>query len=341
MLTLEEAVTIQVLSKQGRGVREMARELGVSRNTVRKYHRDGKPQRYGPRPARPSKLDAFEAYLRERLAVDVRLEASVLCRELRERGYDGCESQVRARVAALKPKAPAEPLVRFETEPGRQMQVDYAEFRFGGLLIYAFVAALGFSRRLFVRFVDTLAFEALRDCQVAAFEAFGGVPHEVLYDNMRTVVLQRNAYGAAKHRFHPGLWTLARDYGFTPRLCRPYRAKTKGKVERAIGYLRRSFFAPYAATLVQQGQTLTLEGVNTAAAHWVATVADVRRHRTTGELPALRFERERGALLPLPVLAIAPSVREIQRAATPIPRVSEPLQRPLAAYDVYSAGVGA
>ena len=102
MLTLEEAVTIQVLSKQGRGVREMARELGVSRNTVRKYLRDGRPRRYGPRPARPSKLDAFEGYLRERLAVDARLEASVLCRELRERGYDGCESQVRARVAALK-----------------------------------------------------------------------------------------------------------------------------------------------------------------------------------------------------------------------------------------------
>ncbi len=85
MLTLEEAVTIQVLSKQGRGVREMARELGVSRNTVRKYLRDGRPQRYGPRPARPSKLDAFETHLREQLAVDVRLEASVLCRE----GDDG------------------------------------------------------------------------------------------------------------------------------------------------------------------------------------------------------------------------------------------------------------
>lgn len=131
MLTLEDAVTIEVLRKQGLGVREIARELGVSRNTVRKYLRDGKPPRYGPRRLRPSKLDAFEPYLRERLAVAPKLEASVLCRELRER-YDGCESQVRARIARLKPKPPSEPLVRFETEPGRQMQVDYAEFRFAG-----------------------------------------------------------------------------------------------------------------------------------------------------------------------------------------------------------------
>lgn len=341
MLTLEEVVTIEVMKKQGHGLREIARELGVSRNTVRKYLRDGKLPQYRPRPPRPSKLDAFEPYLRERLAIDPRLQASVLSRELRERGYGGCESMVRVRVAALKPKGPVEPVVRFETEPGRQMQVDYAEFRHGDATCYAFVATLGFSRRLFVRFVDSLAFESLRDCQIAAFEHFGGVPHEVLYDNMRTVVLQRNAYGVAKHRFHPGLWALARDYGFTPRLCRPYRAQTKGKVERAISYLRRSFFAPFAATLKQHGQALTLEALNAGAERWVRTVADVRQHRTTGEAPLARFERERAALLPLPKLPPAATVRETERTCEPVPRPSEPLQRPLAAYDEFSAGVSA
>ena len=338
MLTLEDVVTIEVLKKQGRGLREIARELGVSRNTVRKYLRDGKLPQYGPRPSQPAKLDAYEPYLRERLALDPRLQASVLCREIRERGYDGAESMVRVRVAALKPKAPVEPVVRFETEPGRQMQVDYAEFRHGDATVYAFVATLGFSRRLFVRFVDSLAFESLRDCQIGALEHFGGVTHEVLYDNMRTVVLQRNAYGVAKHRFHPGLWALARDYGFTPRLCRPYRAQTKGKVERAISYLRRSFFAPFAATLKQHAQPLTLEALNAAAERWVRTVADVRKHRTTGEAPVLRFERERTALLPLPKLLAAPTVREADKPRQPAPRPSEPLQRSLAAYDVYSAG---
>lgn len=341
MLTLEEAVTIEVLNKQGHGVRAVARELGLSRNTVRKYLREGGTPRYGPRPRKPAKLDAFEPYLRERLALDPKLHASVLWREIRERGYDGAESMVRARVAALKPTAPAEPTVRYETEPGRQMQVDYAEFRHGKVTVYAFVATLGFSRRLFVRFVDSLAFESLRDCQIAAFECFGGVPHEVLYDNMRTVVLQRNAYGAAKHRFHPGLWAIARDYGFTPRLCRPYRAQTKGKVERAISYLRTSCFAPFVATLKQHGQALTLEALNAAAERWVRTVADVRKHRTTDEAPILRFERERAALLPLPTLRTASTVREAQRATGPVPRPSEPLQRPLAVYDAYSAGVSA
>ncbi len=285
MLTLEETVTIKVLKNQGRGLREIARDLGVSRNTVRKYVRDGQAAAYGPRPRRACKVDPFESYLRERLAVDPRLLASVLWRALRERGYDGCESRVRDRVALLKPKLPSAPVVRFETEPGRQMQVDYAEFRHERKTFYAFVATLGFSRRMFVRFVDSLAFEGLRDCQIAAFETFGGVTHEVLYDNMRTVVLQRNAYGAAKHRFHPGLWMLARDYGFVPRLCRPYRAQTKGKVERAIGYLRQSFFAPHLATLKQRGESLTLEGLNAAVHAWVRTVADVRRHRTIGEMP--------------------------------------------------------
>jgi transposase len=341
MLTLEEVVTIEVLKKQGRRLREIARELGVSRNTVRKYLRDGKLPRYAARPARPAKLDAFEPYLRMRLALDPRLQASVLCHEIRELGDDGAESMVRARVATLKPKAPVEPVIRYETEPGRQMQVDYAEFRHGETTVYAFVATLGFSRRLFVRFVGSLAFESLRDCQIAAFDHFGGVPHEVLYDNMRTVVLQRNAYGVAKHRFHPGLWAVARDYGFTPRLCRPYRAQTKGKVERAIGYLRTSFFAPFVATLKQHGQALTLEALNAAAERWVRTVADVRKHRTTGEAPILRFERERATLLPLPALRIAPTVRETLRDAEPVSRPSEPLQRPLAVYDIYSAGLSA
>ena len=109
MLTLEEVVTIEVMKKQGRGLRKIAQELGVSRNTVRKYLRDKKLPQYGPRPPRPSKLDAFEPYLKERLALDPRLQASVLCREIRERGYDGAESMVRVRVAALKPKAPVAP----------------------------------------------------------------------------------------------------------------------------------------------------------------------------------------------------------------------------------------
>jgi transposase len=135
-------------------------------------------------------------------------------------------------------------VVRFETAPGRQMQVDWAEFRVDGLRWFAFVVVLGFSRWIFGRFVEDQRFETLRDLHVAAFDAIGGVPHEGLYDNMATVVLKRDADGRGRHQFHGGMLTLSRDYGFALRLCRPYRARTKGKVERGIRYVRESFFVP-------------------------------------------------------------------------------------------------
>ena len=340
MLTLEEAVTIEVLSKQGRSLRAIARELGVSRNTVRKYLRDGvQPARYGPRPRRPWKLDAFRDYLAERLAVAPRLPASVLYRELRERGYDGCSSQLRVVVAELRPKPAPEPLVRFETAPGEQLQVEWATFGALGVRLHGFIAMLGWSRWLYVRFAEDERFESFRDGQVAAFEAIGGVPREVLYDNMRTVVAQRNAYGLGKHRFHAGLWALAGHYGFTPRLCRPYRARTKGKVERAVRYVRESFFVPLVATLIQHGEPLTVERANAAVARWTATVANQRLHRTTGAVPQQRLDdTERAALGPLPSAWCAPTVRELQAPAPLIARSALPLQRPLAAYEAFSAG---
>jgi len=104
-------------------------------------------------------------------------------------------------------------------------------------------------------------FDTLRDCHEQAFDAFGGVPLEVLYDNMRTVVQQRNFYGRGLHQFHPGLKDLAHHYTFMPRLCRPYRAKTKGKVERSIGYIRRSFYVPLISRYKQLGEPLDLDTV--------------------------------------------------------------------------------
>lgn len=340
MLTLEETVTIEVLHRQGKSIRAIAEELGVSRNTVRKYLREGGPPRYGPRVRRASKLDPFRPYLERRLAVAPGLAASVLHRELRERGYDGCASQVRALVAELRPKPPQDPVVRFETPPGHQLQVDWAVFTHGRVRLHGFLATLGYSRWLYVHFAEDERFETLRECHLGAFEAMGGVPREVLYDNMRTVVVQRNAYGAGKHRFHAGLWDLAGHYGFTPRLCRPYRARTKGKVERAVGYVRRSFFEPFVATLIECGEPLTAVRANAAAAHWLATVANVRVHGTTGEVPQRRFEDvEREALLALPPAYAGTSPREATCPKRPtIVRSREPLQRPLAAYEVFSAG---
>ena len=342
MLIQEDAVEIEVLLRQGMGIREVARRCGVSRNTVRRVRDEGTGRRYR-RPERPGKLTPFHQYIRDRLnaASPDWIPATVIQREITALGYTGSHAILRAFMAELRPPPKPDPVVRFETPPGQQMQMDWAEFRLDGQRIYAFVVTLGYSRWLFGRFVDNQRFETLRDLHVAAFGAMGGVPFEGLYDNMATVVVQRDADGEGKHRFHAGMVALSREYGFNLRLCQPYRARTKGKVERSIRFIRYSFFVPLLAEFAQRGETLTLEVINSRFALWQREVANQRRHGTTGEQPQARLLIEQAALLPLPSVRTAASVRELQQGAARIERPSTPLQRPLSAYDAYSAGVSA
>lgn len=148
----------------------------------------------------------------------------MLLRELQERGYSGGYTMLKALVAALKPKETAAPVVRFETGPGEQMQVDWAVIRRGSNRLSVFVATLGWSRTSYVEFVVDERVETLIEAHENAFLAFGGTPREVLYDNMRTVVLERHGYGRGRHRFHPGFLDFAQHCGFRLRLCAPYRA---------------------------------------------------------------------------------------------------------------------
>src|SRR5437773_2948779 len=328
MLTQEQAVEIRVMARRGEGVRSIAKQLGCSRNTVRRYLREQQASRYGPRAARACKLDEYKSYLRERVeqARPRWIPATVLLREISERGYDGGVSQLKAWLAPLKKSEP-EPVVRFETPPGKQMQADFTTVRRGRNPLLALVATMGYSRATFVKF--TAGEDAATLCAGLreAFDYFGGVPEHVLFDNTKAVVIERDAYGQGLHRWNDELKALAEACGFTPRLCRPYRAKTKGKVERFNAYLKGSFVVPLAATIEAAGLKLDVGVANAHVRRWLDEVANARVHATTKAVPAVRLADERAVMLPAPALK-APAPMG-QRVALPI----ESLQHPLSVYD--------
>ena len=258
-----------------------------------------------------------------------RIPAAVLFREIKERGYRGGETRVKQFVRGSS-GAVAEPIVRFETEPGHQMQADWATVGRGADKLSVFIATLGWSRMAYVEFCDDERVETLIRCHENAFLAFGGVPREVLFDNMKTVVMERNTYGRGVHRFHAGFLDYARHAGFLPRLCQPYRAQTKGKVERFIGYLKGSFWVPFVASMRQLGLAPDKHAANAAVSRWLREVANARVHATTGEVPAERLLIERASckcfLPPMAADRRAPRHRRVRKAVLGY-------QHPLAVYD--------
>jgi len=336
MLTAEERMEISVLKKHGQSIRAIAAATGKSRNTVRRHLRGGEAAAVRkPAAKRLEKLDPFKDYIVERVkaAAPDTIPAAVLFREVRARGYAGGETRVKLFVRGLRPAPKPEPIVRFETEPGEQMQADWASIGTGRERLSVFIATLGWSRMAYVVFCDDEKFETLRECHEQAFEVFGGVPREVLYDNMKTIVLERDAHGRDIHRFHPGLIDYARHTGFLPRLCRPYRAKTKGKVERFIRYLKHSFWVPFAASCRQAGLRPDKQAANAAVRLWLREVANARVHATTRAVPAERMVVERDHLQPLP----RPYPGKPSRPPVIAPSRRRPpvtgYQHPLAVYD--------
>ena len=323
----EQVMELKVMGKQGRSLKAIARESGASRNTVRKYVRDGNG---AVRQPRASRLDPHLAWLDARLQEAPGISAAVLQRELAARGVAIGGARLRQVVAARRPKAPPAPLVRFETEPGVQAQIDFATFTVGTLVLKAFVAVLGYSRWLYVQFFADERIEQVRAGHEAFFAALGGVPQRLLYDNARTVVIARDAQGRGKHRFQPALWELAAHYGFVPKLCQPYRPQTKGKVERAIRYLRENFFLPTVSTLEARGEAITPETLNASVATWLREVANARVHRDLKTRPCERLVDEQSQLLPLPMGSCGQTLRQLVPAL--IVRSAEALQRPLAHY---------
>lgn len=302
MITNEVYMEIEVLRKHGFSLRRIAAEVGCAVNTVRSHLAAGTKPKYERQKQRISKLSAYEAYLRERQAAahPLWIPASVLHREIAGQGYQGGMSQLRSYLRSIKPALPIEPVVRFETAPGEQMQVDWVEFRKGSDPLYAFCATLGYSRVSYVEFVSDMKVGTLIDCHQKAFVALGGVPRRILYDNMKTVVIERDVDGPGEHRYHAGFLDYARHCGFVIKLCRPYRARTKGKVERFNGYLRRSFYIPLVAKLKQAGLQLDVVTANVEVRYWLKEVANERLHGTTQVKPSARLQEEQSQLQAVP-----------------------------------------
>ncbi|MHC8314346.1 IS21 family transposase [Pseudomonas sp. LB3P31] len=332
MLSQEQHVEISVLIRQGLSIRAIARQMGCSRNTIRRHLKlqaQRQPVVYGPRAQRVGKLVPFEAYLRQRVeaARPHWIPAIVLLREIREQGYEGGYSILTSFLLTLKSKE-NEAVVRFETEPGEQMQVDFTVIRRGRDPLLAFVATLGWSRATYVVFSRREDSAAWCSGIEKALRFFGGTPRKLLFDNAKTIIQEHDVYGPGQHRWNTALLNLAERYGFTPKVCRPYRAQTKGKVERFNHYLKNSFVVPLAASLNQVNLLLDVEVANSKIGPWLMEVANARTHATTGEIPQHRLDTEVHHLLPLPEIQGVPS--SMISVVQPMP--VESLQHPLSVY---------
>jgi transposase len=339
MLEKEIQVEIDVLHRQGKTIRAIERETGVARNTIRAILRGEHDGQYGPRKPRPTKIDNYTSYLQDRLqaAGKIWLPATVLLREIRARGYEGGITQLKDYLRELRPAPPGEPIVRFETEPGRQLQIDFVVFRRGDLPLRAFTAELGFSRYSYVEFTSNERGVTLVSCLERALNYFGGVPMHVLCDNPKTIVVERNAFGEGLHRYHQAWLDFVKHYGVAVKLCSPYRAQTKGKVERFHRYLRESFFNPLQTA---QAELVDVALANHEVRPWLDEIANCRIHATLKERPVDRFAIERSALRPLPLPYGGRPLTIPAPAAIHVPTPIESLQHPLSVYDLLAKDVG-
>jgi len=283
----------------GQSMRSIARTLGISRYAVKQVIDQVQQARQGKEPAAPRSrksplLDPFDETIRSLLARYPRITATRMLEELRREGYQGSYTILRQRLRQLRVRPDQKPVVRFETEPGRQAQMDWAVYTIafsgeGRRRVHLFSYVLGYSRRQYLRFTDSQDFETTIREHLRAFEHLGGVARECLYDNMKTVV---DRIEDDEPVYNARFLSFATHYGFRPRACKVRRPQTKGKVERPFYYVE---------TNLLNGRTFTsLEHLNQTTAWWLEHVADVRLHRETKKTPRAAHQEELPQLLPLP-----------------------------------------
>ena len=310
---------INEMKRAGLSVSAISKTIGVDRKTVRKYLDNVKTPRYGPRAPRRTLLDPFKAFLQQRLAAGV-WNAVVLLRELKKQGYEGGYTILTDYLHPLRDEAQRVAVRRFETPPGKQAQVDWGDL---GTITHTdetretlsgFLMTLGCSRALFAEVSTDQKLPTLLTMHEAAFDHLGGIPEEILYDNMKTVVIRTLTHGTDERgeiRWNTTFLDFARYWGFTPRLCRPYRPQTKGKVESGVRYLRQNFLCGRIASGRQD--------LSRQLSEWLEEVANRRIHGTTHRLVREAWQEEKAHLQPVgsrPVYPIrADETRRVGRDA--------------------------
>ena len=301
---------IYEMKGRGQSARAIARELGLARNTVSRYLKSPEAIRPQPRRRRGTKLDAYTEHIDRRLSEGLE-NCRVLLRELRALEYEGSYSRVcdyvRPRRRARQPQA----TVRFETGPGEQAQVDWGSFSYLDQdgrqhRLWAFVMVLGWSRAIYVEFVRRATTASFIQCHVNAFEYLGGVPQRCLYDNAKVVTLGRDE--ESRIEWNRRMLDFSLRVGFESRLCQPYRAQTKGKVESGVKYVRGNLWPSLRFT--------DDTDLNRQSLEWCDAVANARVHGTTGRIPRGMLAEERLHLGKLPDRAtLAPYLREDRKVA--------------------------
>ncbi|MGH9628543.1 MAG: IS21 family transposase, partial [Bryobacteraceae bacterium] len=302
---------INELKREGLSIQAISQLTGFDRKTIRKYllKPAGRPV-YSPRPVPVSKLEPFQPYLRERLQAGV-WNAQVLLRELRQRNYQGGYTILTDWLRPQRESARVVAVRRFETPPGKQAQVDWGHL--GSLtgngearMLWGFTMTLGYSRILMAAAATDQKLGTLLRMHETAFQQWGGVPEEILYDRMKTVWTGTDERGEIV--WNAVFLDFARYWGFTPRLCRPYRAQTKGKVESGVKYVRRNFLCG-----LQGREPANLADLNAELRRWVAEVANRRVHGTTREQVLIRWEEDQLSLQPVKESLAYPFADDEQR----------------------------
>jgi transposase len=310
MLPSETVDQIRELAARGLGAKRIARQLRLARNTVRRYLA-GAPVGFQERPAARRLDEPTRQEVQRLYATTAEGNAVVIQQELADRGIHVELRTIPRAVADLRrqARAQARATVRFETRPGQQLQIDFGEkvvsIAGAPVKVLLMTAVLGYSRRLFCRASLAQRQDDWLEGLDAAFRHFGGLPEEILCDNASPLVTAHDGR-TGEVAWHPGFAAFCRDRGITPRACRPRRARTKGKIERGVGYVKHNALAGRAFA--------SFRDLRRHLARWMVEVADRRIHGTTHEPPLVRFERdERAALRPLPVRPLAVRTRRLTR----------------------------